>query len=273
MGICHAGLVIPYPQSLSVVTTLTPNRKEMLGDANDNQTILLDIIRMSLEATPDHVSLQLDRNQRKMGSEADVNPTRKREVDVDGTWSETWCTIRSFHDMSASHRLLHVPLLSSTPLRPPHTQSPPQNGRTKGQGRSWNQERIEGKRQRRHARRDETENVRCTLLRTSLRDSIEGERNSGMLKEFDVPQELVNCIIDELKNDHATLTKLLLVSRSFRESLAPPLPASPIPLSVQSLHVHPFNPPLNDILPLLRNASHVHLQTASRDVLWSTGLA
>ncbi|KAK0486737.1 hypothetical protein EDD18DRAFT_1466815 [Armillaria luteobubalina] len=116
-----------------------------------------------------------------------------------------------------------------------------------------------------------------------------------MLKEFDLPQELVDRIVDELENDNSTLRNLLLVSRSFRERARYHIfrvftlrqysnheldlithlfsETSPIPLLVRSLHIYPFNPALNDILPLLRNVSHIHLRTASREILRSTGLA
>ncbi|KAK0486772.1 hypothetical protein EDD18DRAFT_664888 [Armillaria luteobubalina] len=116
-----------------------------------------------------------------------------------------------------------------------------------------------------------------------------------MLKEFNLPQELIDLIVDELDIDHAALKNLLLVSPFFREraryyifrvftlrqcsdhelDLISHLfsEASPIPLLVRSLHIYPFNPALNDILPLLRNVRHLHIQTASRDVLRSTSLA
>ncbi|KAK0485541.1 hypothetical protein EDD18DRAFT_1361009 [Armillaria luteobubalina] len=115
-----------------------------------------------------------------------------------------------------------------------------------------------------------------------------------MLKEFDLSQELINIIVDELENDHATLKNLLFISPSFRERTRYHIfrvftlrqysdheldlishlfsEASPIPLLVCSLHIYPFNPALNEILPLLRNVGHLHIQTASRDVLRSTSL-
>ncbi|KAK0486740.1 hypothetical protein EDD18DRAFT_1360390 [Armillaria luteobubalina] len=116
-----------------------------------------------------------------------------------------------------------------------------------------------------------------------------------MLKEFDLPQELVDRIVDELEDDRITLKNLVLVSRSFRERARHHLlrvftlrqysdhelhlishlfsEASPIPLSVRSLRIHPFNPLLNDILPLLRNVSHVHIHTGFGEVLRSPGFA
>ncbi|KAK0190206.1 hypothetical protein F5146DRAFT_1201923 [Armillaria mellea] len=70
-----------------------------------------------------------------------------------------------------------------------------------------------------------------------------------MAKEYDLPQELIDRIVDELQTDR-------LISHIYTEG-------SPIPPLVRSLHIYPFNPPLNDILPLLQNVSHLHLQTDS----------
>ncbi|KAK0475958.1 hypothetical protein EDD18DRAFT_1115685 [Armillaria luteobubalina] len=83
----------------------------------------------------------------------------------------------------------------------------------------------------------------------------------GMLKEFDLSQELIDIIVFTLQqySDH----ELDLISHLFSET-------SPIPLLVRSLHIYPFNSALNEILPLLQNDGHLHIQTAPRDVLQST---
>ncbi|KAK0209955.1 hypothetical protein IW262DRAFT_1528173 [Armillaria fumosa] len=93
-----------------------------------------------------------------------------------------------------------------------------------------------------------------------------------MLKEFDLPQELVDRIVDELENDHATLTNLLLVSRSFRERARhhvfrpdpAPCPLSPHLSFQPTVEGHPT--------PFTKCQPHTPT-TASAEVLRSTALA
>ncbi|KAK0440210.1 uncharacterized protein EV420DRAFT_1582220 [Desarmillaria tabescens] len=109
-----------------------------------------------------------------------------------------------------------------------------------------------------------------------------------MVKEFSLPQELIDRFVDEFQDDHLTLAKFLLISRSFRDRARYHIfrvfvlyrfPDSKrklitqiftedisIPPLVKSLHIYPFDPQMNIILPLLQDVNHIHLQTGSKEL-------